>query len=128
MFSNDLQREQNESASKPGCNLSILDKGESFRYFKHIESVLNETIPSDQFALQALGIEDGAVVLDKAKEVSYEYVNGQLKPIAKFGATESYAGDYSFWRSPARIVAFVVGAALIAFGVVRRFRKRSAQS
>ncbi len=106
----------------------ILDKGESFRYFQHIESVLNEKIPSDQFALEALGLDPDVVVLDETKEVSYKYVNGKLDPIAKFGAAESYVENKSFWSSPARIVAFVVGLALIAFGVVRRFHKRPAQS
>ena len=106
----------------------IWDKGDSYRYFKHIESVLNEKIPSDQFALEALGLDPDVVVLDEAKEVSYKYVNGKLKPIAEFGASESYVENKSFWSSPARIVAFVVGLTLIAFGVVRRFRKRRAQS
>ena len=106
----------------------ISRRGGFARYFKYIESVLNEKIPSDQFALEALGLDPDVVVLDEAKEVSYKYVNGKLKPIAEFGASESYVENKSFWSSPARIVAFVVGLTLIAFGVVRRFRKRRAQS
>jgi hypothetical protein len=105
--------------------LIILDKGEYFRYFKLIDSVINEKISDDQFTLKAMGLDDDVVVLDNSTSTSYKYDNGRLKPIAKYGATETSRFG-SFWSSPLRIASAVWGLALISYAVARRFRRRAA--
>ena len=100
-------------------------KGKEFRYFDLIDVKFNEKIPDEQFTLQALGIEDGGVVLDDAKATSFKYENGGLTKLGKYGETPDASNVGAFWRSPRRIVAVVLGLALIAFGIVRRYRGRA---
>ena len=104
--------------------LIIYGKEKSFRYFKLIDSVINEKISDDQFTLKAMGLDDDVVVLDNSKSSSYKYDNGRLKPIAKYGATETSRLG-SFWSSPLRIASAVLGLALISYAVARRFRRRA---
>jgi hypothetical protein len=105
--------------------LLIYRKEKSFRYFKLIDSVINEKISDDQFTLKAMGLDNDVVVLDDSTSTSYKYDNGRLKPIAKYGATETSRLG-SFWSSPLRIASAVLGLALISYAVARRFRRRAA--
>jgi hypothetical protein len=104
--------------------LLIYRKEKSFRYFKLIDSVINEKISDDQFTLKAMGLDNDVVVLDDSTSTSYKYDNGRLKPIAKYGATETSRLG-SFWSSPLRIASAVLGLALISYAVARRFRRRA---
>ena len=100
-------------------------KRKEFRYFSLVDCKFNEKIPDEQFTLQALGIEEGGVVLDDAKATSFKYEGGKLTKLGKYGETPDASNVGAFWRSPRRIVAVFLGLALIAFGIVRRYRGRA---
>ena len=99
-------------------------KEKLFRFLELKESEFNRKIPKDKFTLKELGVDENVVVLDHEKQTSYKYNKGKLSKIAEYGSAE-IANEDSFWRSPSRIVAVVLGTALIAVGLAARFRRRS---
>ena len=49
-------------------------------------------------------------------------------PYSKIGSAERLVPRTPFWRSPARLVFFLIGVALILFGVAVKFKKKSADA
>lgn len=104
----------------------IVLRDQCYIYFKLIDSEINGKLPDDQFTKKAMGLEDDTMVFDDAKERVSKYENDRMVPVTKYGATKTAAQENSFWRSPVRIAAFVLGIALVLFVGVRRLRRKAA--
>ena len=105
-----------------------------FRYFDLINAEVNKPIPEEQFIMDALGLDDDAVVYDKTEGNYYAYEKGKKisKPIARFddlpNGIKTRAASTPLWRSPIRMTALCLGVCLLVFGVIYKVRRKRASS
>ncbi|MBQ9371162.1 MAG: hypothetical protein IJU03_03130 [Thermoguttaceae bacterium] len=101
-----------------------------FCYYELIDARVNQKIPSDQFTIKALELDDHTLINNQLTKTYYVYdkEKGEMIPYSKIGSAERLVPRTPFWRSPARLVFFLIGVALILFGVAVKFKKKSADA
>lgn len=106
----------------------------SFRYFDLVKAEVNKPIPDEQFVMDALGMDDDAVVYNKSDNNYYSYEKGQDSPELIANAYDTpdsvtpRAPSSPIWRSPMRITALALGLGLLVLGVIFKVRKKMASS
>ena len=110
------------------------DSKRYFRYLELIKSSVNPSIPDSQFKIDALQLDDDAIILDMTEGNYYEYEKGKeyTVPIAKVdelsNGASTNAHSTPLWRSPIRVTALCLGLCLLVFGVIYKVRRKRASS
>ena len=110
------------------------DSKRYFRYLELIKSSVNPSIPDSQFTIDALQLDDDAIILDMTEGNYYEYEKGKeyTVPIAKVdelsNGASTNAHSTPLWRSPIRVTALCLGLCLLVFGVIYKVRRKRASS
>ena len=82
------------------------------------ECVLNRPIDASQFSYEALGIEDGDLIMDDIEQVAYQYKSGEPEKLANYGEGPPKApADTEQADSPSRMIYVWLGLAVL-IGVV----------
>jgi hypothetical protein len=92
------------------------------REWKLRDCVLNKPIAPSQFTYEALGIEDGDLIMDNIEQVAYEYKSGEPEKLANYGeGPPKEPADAEQTDSPSRMIYVLLGLAVL-IGVVVAFK------
>ena len=100
----------------------------NFRFLKLIDAKINEKIPSKQFTLDALDLDEDVLIQNAIDETYYHYKDGRLVPFVKFDSPELITPRTEIWRSPVRMIALGLGIMLIILAVVFKTRHKQVET
>ena len=102
---------------------SISASNTDFMFLKLVSMDINKPIPSRQFSLDALGLDENVIIQNDIDGTYYEYQNGTLYPMGSVGGVSNAVSE-SMWKSPHRLIAFTLGILLLIFGITYKIRRR----
>ncbi|MBQ9371166.1 MAG: hypothetical protein IJU03_03150 [Thermoguttaceae bacterium] len=105
-----------------------VSKPNNFRYLKLVDAKINESIPSKQFTLDALDLDEDVLIQNTIDETYYHYIDGKLVPFVKFGSSELIIPKTPVWRSPVRMIALGLGVLLIIVAVIFKTRRKQVET